>query len=188
MLESGDFASTCRFGPAKSSCVVSTNANFQIDTAAVTWYQLAPLIETIKIRESVKRSSSSQPFNNNGCTTWKGMFHTTIAYLAWIFVVLIQAIVHFWIFQGSKRIDDVNKKNQSLDTMNARIDDGQIDAKLHADNLDSTDDLVPPMVPHVQISEDEYDEEPDQETFDGDEPLIFFELLDKTGAEMIKVG
>ena len=116
------------------------------------------------------------------------MLHTTIAYLAWIFVVLIQAIVHFWIFQGSKRTDDDNKKNQSLDTMKKCSEDGQMDSKLHPENLDSTIDLVPPMVPHVQISEDEYDEEPDQETFDGDEPLIFFELLDKTGAEMIKVG
>lgn len=117
------------------------------------------------------------------------MLHLTVSYFAWIVVVLIQAFVHFWILKGSRRRDgiDLGTFTSSLDKMDAHVADDRKVFNLRTHKVVEPDDQVPPMVPHVQLSEDEYEEEPEQESFDGDEPLLFFELLDKTGSEMIKV-
>jgi hypothetical protein len=114
------------------------------------------------------------------------MLHASISSLAWIIVVLIQAIVHFWICKGSRRRDDIDRANPWNEKTNACIDDEET-LKRRRSGSGKSDDCVPPMVPHAQISEDEYEEEPEQETFDGDEPKLFFELLDKTGSEMMEV-
>jgi hypothetical protein len=115
------------------------------------------------------------------------MLNASISYLAWIIVVLIQAIVHFWIFKGSRRRDDIDLDNPSQEKTYACYAGDEEMLKQRRHNLGILEDCVPPMVPHAQISEDEYEEEPEQETFDGDEPQLFFELLDKTGSEMMKV-
>jgi hypothetical protein len=108
------------------------------------------------------------------------MLHLTVSYLAWIIVVLIQAFAHFWILKGSRRKDEVWLGTSSLDKVDANVAD---DTKV----IVESDEQVPPMVPHVHVSEDDFEEEIEQESFDGDEPLLFYELLDKTGSEMIKV-
>ena len=115
------------------------------------------------------------------------MLHASISNIAWIVVVLIQAIVHIWIFSGSRHRDDSDLGNPSQEKGSACLAVDEVNLKLRRHNLEASDDHVPPMVQHAQISEDEYEEETEQETFDGDEPKLFFELLDKTGSEMMKV-
>ena len=116
------------------------------------------------------------------------MLHASISYFAWIVVVLIQAVVHFWIFKGSRRRDDIELDNSCQNKTNANLADDEDSLKRRRHDMRILDDHVPPMVPHAQISEDEYEDEPEQEIFDGDEPQLFFELLDKTGSEMMKVS
>jgi hypothetical protein len=115
------------------------------------------------------------------------MFETTISYLAWIVVVLVQAIVHLWIF-GTPR----NRVDDTLSVTAVKRDDPNDNDMftLEHQRQDSApcDQSVPQTIPHMQISEDEFEEEPEQESFDGDEPLIFFELLEKTGSELMKVS
>ena len=139
------------------------------------------------MRSIVAFQSAISFFSIKRFETRKRMLHITVSYLAWIVVVLIQAFVHFWILKGSKRRDEAGLSKSSLDKMDASVADDKRVLKLRKHKLVEPDDQVPPMVPHVQVSEDEYEEEPEQESFDGDEPLLFFELLDKTGSEMIEV-
>jgi hypothetical protein len=115
------------------------------------------------------------------------MLYASISHIAWIIVVCIQAIVHFWIFKGSRRRDDIELVNPSKYETNGNIDADEETRSRRRCGLGRSDDCVPPMVLHAQVSEDEKEEEPEQETFDGDEPQLFFELLDLTGSEMMKV-
>jgi hypothetical protein len=99
------------------------------------------------------------------------MVESTISLLAWMVVILIQAIIHYFILGARRRGDDgevpvlkeVEEQNQSVSKQEA------------------TDEPIPRMMPHA-ISEDEDEEE----SFDGDEPQMFFELLEQTGCEMIR--
>lgn len=103
------------------------------------------------------------------------MFEGTISYLAWMGVVLIQAVVHYSILGARSR------RGAEEADVTVRMDEEkeQSSAKPLA-----ADDQVPRMMPHVTPSEDEDEEE----SFDGDEPQMFFELLEQTGSEMMKVS
>lgn len=106
------------------------------------------------------------------------MIEATLSYLAWFSVVLFQAIVHFWILDSRKRTDDdcVPLTAVDNDTYESKSDPQQLERK-------TEDDPIPRMVPHTPLSEDEEEDE----SFDGDEPKVFFELLEQTGSEMMKV-
>jgi hypothetical protein len=118
----------------------------------------------------------------------KIMFETTIMWVAWIGVVIVQAVVHFWILDSRKRLDDdeVPSPTHPVNEVNNN-DNAEISSKSNQHEEKASDfDQVPRMVPHIPGAEDEDDDE--QESFDGDEPQVFFELLEQTGSEMIKVS
>lgn len=109
------------------------------------------------------------------------MIEATLSYLAWFSVVLFQAIVHFWILDSRKRADEQG----SLHTENAAHTFNETNAcKVHPPEDETPlNEQIPRMVPHTPVSEDEDEDE----SFDGDEPKVFFELLEQTGSEMMKV-
>jgi hypothetical protein len=107
------------------------------------------------------------------------MIEATPSYLAWFSVVLFQAILHFWILDSRKRMEE------EVSTQSAVVESNEAnEIKNDPPEIEtSVDDEIPHMVPHTPVSEDEDEDE----SFDGDEPKVFFELLEQTGSEMMKV-
>jgi hypothetical protein len=109
------------------------------------------------------------------------MIEATLSYLAWFSVVLFQAVVHFWILDSRKRVDEQGSPQTEVgalgfnETNASKINPREEEAPLN--------EQIPRMVPHTPVSEDEDEDE----SFDGDEPQVFFELLEQTGSEMMKV-
>jgi hypothetical protein len=117
------------------------------------------------------------------------MIETTISYLAWIVVVLVQAIVHIWIFGSRHRGDHPDALSAKEVKRTDHIDNTtHILEHQRQDGAPCDQPLPQIIIPNMQVSEDEDEEEHEQESFDGDEPLIFFELLEKTGSELMKVS
>lgn len=126
----------------------------------------------------------NKPFEKRSCVIRQLspiMIEATLSYLAWFSVVLFQAIVHFWILDSRKRVEeeDSPQAEAALVASNAS-NSNKID---HPNDEARRDDQIPHMVPHTPVSEDEEEDE----SFDGDEPKVFFELLEQTGSEMMKV-
>lgn len=107
------------------------------------------------------------------------MLEASISYLAWFGVYLIQAMVHYFIF-GTRRRADEEGRVPEINGVPLKDENEQIAPALEMVHESRTSR----MIPHATSSEDEDEED---ESFDGDEPQIFFELLKQTGSEMMRV-
>jgi hypothetical protein len=107
------------------------------------------------------------------------MMESPLFLLAWVAVIAVQAAVHFFIFGARRRCRD--RDDLRLLTTDVPKDDA---SKLLSQ---SSSDCAPRMIEH-NFDEDEDDEEAEDTSFDGDEPKLFFDLLDQTGSEMVKVS
>jgi hypothetical protein len=101
------------------------------------------------------------------------MVESTILLYAWMGVILIQAVVHYFILGARRRGDD----EVDVSLLNEKKKEQVVSISV------ADDDPMPRMTPHVAG-----DDEDEEESLDGDEPRVFFELLKQTGSEMMRVS
>lgn len=103
------------------------------------------------------------------------MFESTISVLAWMSVILFQAVVHYHISGAHRRRGEEEAVVPALNEEN--------EMKQSFSSTEIADDPMPHMMPYAVGEEEDEDE-----SLDGDEPRMFFELLEQTGSEMMRVS
>ena len=119
------------------------------------------------------------------------MIEIPLSIVAWVSVVLVQAIVHYVVLsaRGARRIEDENfmiEESLSLATNDGSLDasdeiPGSPDSFFNSDSLGVKEELDEDfeLLRKPLITRDEL--------WDGDEPQNFLQLLTQTGSELIQV-
>jgi hypothetical protein len=131
----------------------------------------------------------------------------TLSIFAWLGVILLQAMVHFYI-KARKRLSRVEEPPpleasplvlESLAQLHADHSSRICNCAVADDSFQKDDNLSVAKTESIQSidSLDEYDsnlhdalcwDDSDDLSIDGDEPQMFFVLLSQTGSEMMKVS
>ena len=131
------------------------------------------------------------------------MIGLSLEVVAWISVVLVQAILHFVVL-GARRERIQRDDEDIIIEESLSLATNECDCSIHADD-DDDDDHCRPITPEMHSSPDIARQGDGYETptsspqtgvvigkklraLDGDEPLEFLHLLSQTGSEMIKVS
>ena len=126
------------------------------------------------------------------------MIGISLEVVAWVSVVLVQAILHFVVL-GARRERIQRNDEDIIIEESLSLATSECDCSLHADD-DADDDHYRPMIPERHSYQDISLNGDGHETptsspqtgklraLDGDEPLEFLHLLSQTGSEMIKVS
>lgn len=99
------------------------------------------------------------------------MIELTLSVLAWVGVVLVQAIIHYSVIGARRRIED---------------DDGLLLSDAEEEQSELKGGGLPQTVNEATVDAHKTNE--NEEAFDGDEPQMFFQLLEQTGSEMMNVS
>ena len=125
------------------------------------------------------------------------MIGISLEVVAWVSVVLVQAILHFVVL-GARRERIQRDDEDIIIEESLSLATSECDCSLHADD-DDDDDHYRPITPerHSYPDISRYGDGHETPTsspqtgklraLDGDEPLEFLHLLSQTGSEMIKV-
>ena len=131
------------------------------------------------------------------------MIGISLEVVAWVSVVLVQAILHFVVL-GARRERIQRNDEDIIIEESLSLATSECDCSLHADD-DDDDDHYRPITPerHSYPDISRYGDGHETPTsspqtgvligkklraLDGDEPLEFLHLLSQTGSEMIKVS
>jgi hypothetical protein len=139
------------------------------------------------------------------------MFEVTFSIFAWLGVVLVQAMVHFSL-GARKRLEELEShplEGTLLAEEHPIFPDGSrpvlvkepSESSLVSSSQDTTlsthDDDEVYQIQELQCKEKQvilttrphsYEGDEEEESLDGDEPQLFFQLLSQTGSEMVNVS